>query len=132
LQDEVTWECFCRRLLDEQEDVSPGRLPNFDAPAALRAQLGLPSFRALYQVGCAAGPQTSCWSTLMPSCCTLHAHHRLHCNKACSVPTALIADLPCQLMQVLHQLGGWPSGLWQRVDEGAEPYGELLQVGTAA
>jgi hypothetical protein len=54
LQDEVTWECFCRRLLDEQEHVSPGRLPNFDAPAALRAQLGLPSFRALYQVGCAA------------------------------------------------------------------------------
>ena len=48
----MTWECFCRRLLDEQEDVSPGRLPNFDAPAALRAQLGLPSFRALYQVGC--------------------------------------------------------------------------------
>lgn len=33
-----------------------------------------------------------------------------------------------QLAQVMHQLGGWPSGLWQRVDEGAEPYGELLQV----
>lgn len=49
----MTWECFCQRLLDEQEDVSPGRLPNFDAPAVLRAQLGLPSFRALYQVGCA-------------------------------------------------------------------------------
>lgn len=30
--------------------------------------------------------------------------------------------------QVLHQVGGWPAGLWQRVDDGAEAYGELLQV----
>jgi hypothetical protein len=50
LQDEVTWETFCRQLLDGQEDASPGRLPNFDAPATLREQLGLPSFRALCQV----------------------------------------------------------------------------------
>ena len=59
----MTWECFCQRLLDEQEDVSPGRLPNFDAPAALRVQLGLPSFRALYQVGCAVGLRISTFET---------------------------------------------------------------------
>ena len=30
--------------------------------------------------------------------------------------------------QVLHKLGGWPVGLWQRADAGSVPYGELLQV----
>ena len=29
---------------------------------------------------------------------------------------------------MLHQLGGWPAGLWMRTDEGAAPFGEVLQV----
>lgn len=55
-----------------------------------------------------------------------------------SLLTRLFADahgcLPMhnRLLQVLHRLGGWPAGLWQRVDEGAEPYGEMLQVGRRA
>lgn len=49
-QDEAAWECFCAQSLEGQDRQSPGELPNFDTPATLRRQLGLRSFRALYQV----------------------------------------------------------------------------------
>lgn len=49
-QDEATWEEFCAWLIEQHEERSPGAVPQFETPAALREQLGLLSFRALYQV----------------------------------------------------------------------------------
>ncbi|DBA69780.1 TPA: hypothetical protein ACH3X2_012502 [Trebouxia sp. C0005] len=69
------------------------------------------------------------WDLLCQSWFRRHGEHSGLCN---ATPRSLCAQLSkssfATLYQMLHLLGGWPEGLWYRVDPSGQPRGALVWI----
>lgn len=69
------------------------------------------------------------WELLCQSWFWRHGEHSRLCN---ATPQSLCAQLSypsfARLYQMLHSLGGWPEGLWYRVDPSGQPRGALVWI----
>jgi len=98
-------------------------------PQSLCAQLSHSSFARLYQVGTCLTCKLIEPNTLLAVGCCLW-----HCLKSCNTllqgkqaDTIMLQHKAC-LVQTLHLLGGWPEGLWYRVDPSGQPRGALVWI----
>lgn len=120
------WELLCQSWFWRHGEHS--RLCNA-TPQSLCAQLSYPSFARLYQVGtCLTCKLIELNILLAVGCCPWHSlkscNTLLQCKQA---DTTMLKQKAC-LVQMLHSLGGWPEGLWYRVDPSGQPRGALVWI----
>ena len=120
------WELLCQSWFRRHGEHSG--LCNA-SPQSLCAQLSYPSFARLYQVDtCLTCKLIEPNILLAVGRCLWHSLRS--CNtllQGKQADTIMLKHKAC-LVQMLHSLGGWPEGLWYRVDPSGQPRGALVWI----